>query len=415
MSVPITSLPMLVPVDRTAAEPVGLAVTILVPGRELAPGPDLDLYLSRVAAGFPSPADDYVEDRINFHALLGLDSPLVPHSSDDAGAVIKGGVGSPCFRALERCGFDVVLKGTGEERPEPRPTRFWALAADPRVYRIEEAVAELHEPDLWTTKGRDIREGDRVVVWRTSGGNGPRGVVALGEVVGPVRDTADAGNPYWQTPDDEVAPRVPVHYVVPPGLPIFLGEEGDGPVRALSVSRARGGTVSNVTPEEWDALSDASGGYDRARLEADNDAEEARIVGSALPPTETDQVVRARRGQGVFRRRVEALEAGCRLTGTTDRSLLVARHIKPWRSSTDAERLDGHNGFLMAPHVDRLFDGGLISFADDGSVLVQERWVRDEMARWGLDPDANVGPFSERQRGYLAYHRRHALGSDQRA
>ncbi len=66
---------MLVPVDRTAAEPVGLAVTILVPGRELAPGPDLDLYLSRVAAGFPSPADDYVEDRINFRALLGLDSP----------------------------------------------------------------------------------------------------------------------------------------------------------------------------------------------------------------------------------------------------------------------------------------------------------------------------------------------------
>ena len=69
----------------------------------------------------------------------------------------------------------------------------------------------------------------------------------------------------------------------------------------------------------------------------------------------------------------------------------------------------------MAPHIDRLFDGGLISFADDGAVLVRERWVRDEMVRWGLDPDANVGPFSERQRAYLAHHRRHVPGSDPRA
>ena len=64
---------MLAPVDP--APPSGLAVTVLVPGRDLAPGPALDLYLSRVPAGFPSPADDYTEGRLDLHALLGLDGP----------------------------------------------------------------------------------------------------------------------------------------------------------------------------------------------------------------------------------------------------------------------------------------------------------------------------------------------------
>jgi hypothetical protein len=36
-----------------------------------------------------------------------------------------------------------------------RPRRYWAFAANPRVYRIRDAVASLAE-DTWTTKGRDI-------------------------------------------------------------------------------------------------------------------------------------------------------------------------------------------------------------------------------------------------------------------
>lgn len=100
------------------------------------------------------------------------------------------------------------------------------------------------------------------------------------------------------------------------------------------------------------------------------------------------------------------------LTGTTDRSVLVASHVKPWRVSTDAERLDGHNGLLLAPHVDRLFDAGRISFADDGRVLVADDATREEMGRWGLDPDADAGPFDRRQREYLVYHRSHVFDSD---
>lgn len=73
--------------------------------------------------------------------------------------------------------------------------------------------------------------------------------------------------------------------------------------------------------------------------------------------------------------------------------------------ATDAERLDGHKGLLLPPHLDRLFDAGRISFADDGRVIVADDATREEMGRWELDPDAAAGPFDRRQREYLSYHR----------
>ncbi|PAP75076.1 HNH endonuclease [Rubrivirga marina] len=46
--------------------------------------------------------------------------PLRPHSDDgDPASTIKGGLGSPCFRALERNGFDVVRKREPADGPYP--------------------------------------------------------------------------------------------------------------------------------------------------------------------------------------------------------------------------------------------------------------------------------------------------------
>jgi len=43
---------------------------------------------------------------------------------------------------------------------------------------------------------------------------------------------------------------------------------------------------------------------------------------------------------------------------------LRASHIKPWRQSTDQERLSGSNGLMLAPHVDHL------STADTSALLM---------------------------------------------
>jgi predicted restriction endonuclease len=47
---------------------------------------------------------------------------------------------------------------------------------------------------------------------------------------------------------------------------------------------------------------------------------------------------------------------------------LVASHIKPWRASTNTERLDPFNGLALTPNIDRTFDTGLITFDEDGLI-----------------------------------------------
>lgn len=144
----------------------------------------------------------------------------------------------------------------------------------------------------------------------------------------------------------------------------------------------------------------------RDRIET---ALEQQIAGDTeLSESERRQLVNARRGQGTFRRRVSAIEKACRLTGLTNPLLLRASHIKPWRScsSTD-ERLDGANGLMLAPHVDCLFDKGLISFEATGEVRMSPRLVPMDVQGLGLEIacSRNVGLFSKPQEGYLEYHR----------
>jgi predicted restriction endonuclease len=130
--------------------------------------------------------------------------------------------------------------------------------------------------------------------------------------------------------------------------------------------------------------------------------------GAALDASVRDQLIRARRGQGLFRFRVFQLERACRLTGIARPDLLIASHIKPWRlCATTHERLDGANGLLLTPHVDRLFERGLLGFTDGGDVLRSPALAADDLARLGLGEACarNVGAFSERQRRYLEWHR----------
>ena len=129
---------------------------------------------------------------------------------------------------------------------------------------------------------------------------------------------------------------------------------------------------------------------------------------AALTASVRDQQVKARRGQGLFRFRVFQIESACRLTGIANPDLLIASHIKPWRlCATTHERLDGANGLLLTPHVDRLFDRGLIGFSDEGEVLRSPALPQVDLERLGLDAacNGNVGAFSDRQRTYLACHR----------
>jgi hypothetical protein len=137
-----------------------------------------------------------------------------------------------------------------------------------------------------------------------------------------------------------------------------------------------------------------------------DDIEEETINERAdIGPTVRDQLIKARRGKDVYRRKLELIEGTCRITGVADGAHLRASHIKPWYQCTDQEKLDGFNGLLLSPHVDHLFDRGYITFGDDGSVMLAKGLNPDVLVRWGIQLPQNVGGFRPEQRRYLAYHR----------
>ena len=63
----------------------------------------------------------------------------------------------------------------------------------------------------------------------------------------------------------------------------------------------------------------------------------------------------------------------CAVTGCAISVVLRSSHIKPWADSTNSERLNPANGLLLAAHIDALFDGGLISFENNGTMLASGR------------------------------------------
>lgn len=126
-----------------------------------------------------------------------------------------------------------------------------------------------------------------------------------------------------------------------------------------------------------------------------------------LGETEKESLVISRLGQGKFKQNVSRLEYRCRITHVDRPEHLRASHIKPWRDSTNDERLDGENGFLLTPSIDHLFDRGFISFDDDGKLLVSPVAHKPALERMGVNTGdmVNVGKFTNGQKSHLDFHR----------
>jgi putative restriction endonuclease len=127
----------------------------------------------------------------------------------------------------------------------------------------------------------------------------------------------------------------------------------------------------------------------------------------SIPETERLAIIRARKGQGLFKERVGQIEARCRITGVENPAHLVASHCKPWRDSNNEERLDGENGLLLTPTIDHLFDRGFIGFEDNGQLIISPVAHRPSLQQMGIDftPGVNVGGFTSGQRWFLDFHR----------
>jgi predicted restriction endonuclease len=125
-----------------------------------------------------------------------------------------------------------------------------------------------------------------------------------------------------------------------------------------------------------------------------------------IDSTEKEQLIKARVGQGRFKSNLTDFENECRFTKVNDIDLLIASHIKPWsKCNTNEERLDGNNGLLLTPTFDRLFDKGLLSFLENGDVILSKDLSNDVIEKLSLESYTNVGSFNKEQSKYLSYHR----------
>lgn len=138
------------------------------------------------------------------------------------------------------------------------------------------------------------------------------------------------------------------------------------------------------------------------------------VEGEELPAdgtTEREQVIAARKGQGIYRERLLAKwDGACAVTGLAVPELLMASHARPWKAATNKARLDGDNGLPLIPNLDKLFDRGYISFDDDGAILMSPALSFAACAAFGVDSTTHLlKPLNPMQQTYMAYHRDHVF------
>lgn len=148
-----------------------------------------------------------------------------------------------------------------------------------------------------------------------------------------------------------------------------------------------------------------------ASIEPDEEASPSVTRGTdpqydAATPTVRRALTNARVGQGGYRKRMLSVWGSrCAVTGCSVEAALVASHAKAWKNSTNDERLDEYNGLLLTGSLDRLFDAGLIAFANDGTLLCASGLGEEDLSTLGLNSGSRLRFVRPRHLPYLSAHR----------
>ena len=124
-------------------------------------------------------------------------------------------------------------------------------------------------------------------------------------------------------------------------------------------------------------------------------------------PSKTERVTKViqRVGQEYHRQQMIKRWGGkCPVTGCSILPILKSSHIVPWSESNNDERLDVNNGILLSPDVDALFDRHLLSFEDNGSMILSSKVTESEVLALGIDTTVKI-PIKEGMKSYLKRHR----------
>lgn len=295
-------------------------------------------------------------------------------------------------QALSSVGYDSVLAMLAEEAEEeatsresaapgrmlPRARRYWALLANPDLYRVEAAVSERDE-GWWTTGQSEMLPGDGVIVWKGRGRKRSKGgIVAFGTVLTEPETRAGDDDPFWLDSERSRRPerRVLVRYELAQRLPLWADAPGNEALPGLSVARSRGRSVFRVTGEQWSEIAAL------AELTTERDSDGTAQVKRAL-----SRMPDAARNAAVERRAMEEAarhyrEAGWEVEDVSSRrglgyDIRCTRNGEELRVEVKGVSTDGSEVHLTRNEVDRareyprpvlfVVSGIEVSYADGGS------------------------------------------------
>jgi putative restriction endonuclease len=121
--------------------------------------------------------------------------------------------------------------------------------------------------------------------------------------------------------------------------------------------------------------------------------------------TDREAIVLSRNGQGPYRSKSIGLWKTCSVTGFTNPRVLIASHIKPWKISSNIERVNPFNSLLLVPTLDKLFDRGFIGFENTGEIILSNRIGQRDWDRIGVSRALNLRQVPEQTKHFLDYHR----------
>lgn len=144
-------------------------------------------------------------------------------------------------------------------------------------------------------------------------------------------------------------------------------------------------------------------------------AQELSGLSGPTAATEVERMVRQRVGQQVYRQSLMDYWGGaCAVTGIAIPELLRASHARPWAECrTDEERLNVFNGFLLAAHLDALFDRHLMTFTETGQAIFAPSLTHEVRHKLSVTEGMRLRWVSPNHEPFLLEQRQHFFARQQ--
>lgn len=134
--------------------------------------------------------------------------------------------------------------------------------------------------------------------------------------------------------------------------------------------------LSNASKRDKEIFLEFNGRWDDLAYESEEliaKYENRNIVDEYELPrgAEKEVMIKQRVNQQFFREAVLAsYNTACCITGLSNKELLIASHIKPWKDSNSCEKIDPKNGICINALHDKAFDRGFLTISNKYKVIV---------------------------------------------